>query len=334
MQAVTGSDVSQAGAWIRRGGLVAFPTETVYGLGANALDPAAAARIFEAKRRPHFDPLIVHVAKLEELKPLVADFPPLAEELAANFWPGPLTLVLPKSPKVPDLVTSGLSTVAVRIPRHPLAVRLLEAAQVPVAAPSANRFGRLSPTRAEHVAEQLGDRIDYILDGGPCEVGVESTVLALTSLGPRLLRPGGVSLEDLEALIGPISVIDKAQPGETPAAPGMLSKHYAPETRVVVVDSPNQFPADRSRSALLTLRPLSEAESAGFSAVEVLSAAGNLREAAANFFAAMRRLDEAEADQIVAVRFPNEGLGRALNDRLKRAAQSGEGGAEAVSPKM
>jgi L-threonylcarbamoyladenylate synthase len=324
MQAIVGSDLAKAGELIRQGRLVAFPTETVYGLGANALDPTAVACIFEAKARPHFDPLIVHVASVEDIKPLVAEFPATAEQLAARFWPGPLTLVLRKTSRVPDLVTSGLPTVAVRVPKHPIAQKLLETAGVPIAAPSANRFGRLSPTRAEHVAEQLGERIDYILDGGPCEVGVESTVLDLTTSPPRLLRPGGVALEDLESLIGEIEVIEKAGEGETPQAPGMLTKHYAPQTRVIVLESLDQLPAERSCSALLTLAPIGEAERAEFLVAESLSESGDLREAAANFFATMRRLDAVGAEQIVSVRFPNEGLGRALNDRLQRAANTGE----------
>ncbi len=233
-------------------------------------------------------------------------------------------MVLKKTSRVPDLVSSGLSTVAVRIPRHPIAQKLLEVSGVPLAAPSANRFGRLSPTQAEHVLEQLGERIDYILDGGPCDVGVESTVLDLTTSPPRLLRPGGVALEDLEAVIGEIAVIEKAEQGETPAAPGMLTKHYAPQTRVIVLESLEQSRLDHAKTALLTLAPHALAEVTGFLAVEYLSASGDLREAAANFFATMRRLDRMEAEQIVAVRFPNQGLGRALNDRLQRAAKTEE----------
>jgi L-threonylcarbamoyladenylate synthase len=324
MQAIVGSDLSKAGELIRAGQLVAFPTETVYGLGADALNPKAVARIFEAKSRPHFDPLIVHVSRLQDLEPLVAVVPPMAQRLAARFWPGPLTMVLLKTTRVPDLVTSGLHTVAVRIPRHPLAQKLLEAAGVPIAAPSANRFGRLSPTRAEHVAEQLGDRIDYILDGGPCEVGVESTVLDLTVSPPRLLRPGGVALEYLQAVAGEIEVIEQITEGEAPAAPGMLTKHYAPRTRVILLDSLDQLRSRPAQSALLTLAPVSETDHSGFLAVAFLSPGGDLREAATKFFATMRRLDEVGAKQIVAVRFPNEGLGRALNDRLQRAAQTGE----------
>lgn len=322
MQARVGSDRIFAKDQLLHGRLVAFPTETVYGLGAHALDAAAVARIFEAKGRPHFDPLIVHVHNLKALSPLIADFPSLAERLGKAFWPGPLTLVLPKTPIVPDLVTAGLPTVAVRIPAHPMALELLELAGVPVAAPSANRFGRLSPTSAEHVAEQLGERIDYILDGGSCNVGVESTVVDLTSDPPRLLRPGGISLEELQSVVGEIALNTWTDAEKTPAAPGMLTKHYAPETRVVRLESLQDFDGDPSKCGLLTLAPVSEA--AGFRHVETLSPTGDLREAATNFFAAMRRLDAADIEQIAALTFPNTGLGRALNDRLQRAAQSSE----------
>lgn len=325
MQGEIGQDILKAGERIREGRLVAFPTETVYGLGANALNPDAVARIFEAKGRPHFDPLIVHVKRLADLEALVSSFPETATRLAERFWPGPLTLVLPKTSLVPDLVTSGLPTVAVRIPRHPVAQQLLEAAGVPIAAPSANRFGRLSPTTAAHVCEQLGERIDYILDGGPCDVGVESTVLDLTTNPPRLLRPGGVALEDLVEVIGDIATASQIRDCEIPAAPGMLTQHYAPRTRVVVIDSWDQCPVNRSQSALLTLAPINERDQAAFLAVETLSPTGDLREAATKFFATMRWLDDAGAEQIIALRFPHHGLGRALNDRLERAAKSSEG---------
>lgn len=322
MQATIGSDLHRASELIREGQLVAFPTETVYGLGADALNPEAVARIFEAKGRPHFDPLIVHVPDWAGLEPLTSDVPPIAHELAAKFWPGPLTMVLPKTSLVPDLVTSGLPTVAVRIPVHPVAQALLKHAGVPMAAPSANRFGRLSPTRAEHVLEQLGDRIAYILDGGPCEVGVESTVVDVTCQPPKLLRPGGITLEALQETLGEVTIHDSTTDGEAPTAPGMLTKHYAPETRVIILDALADLQLSRTECALLSLGPLSDVE--GFRAVEVLSSKSDLREAATQFFAAMRRLDAADARQIVALRFPNQGLGRALNDRLQRAAKTSE----------
>lgn len=319
MNCPVGTDVPRAAALLRRGALVAFPTETVYGLGADALDPAAVARIFEAKERPAFDPLIVHIAESARLDELAADVSESARRLTERFWPGPLTLVLPKTEAVPDIVTSGLPTVAVRVPDHPLALDLLEAAGRPVAAPSANRFGRVSPTTAAHVAEQLGERIDYILDGGPCRVGLESTVLDMTSSPPRLLRPGGLPAEEIEAVIGHIALPETETPADTEAkpAPGMLSRHYAPATPLIVEADP-RVPLPPGRLGLLTLTP--PTDPSPFAAVEVLSATGALTEAAARFFAALRRLDAQGIDCIVARPFPERGLGRAMNDRLRRAA--------------
>lgn len=332
----TSSEISAAAEILRAGGLVAFPTETVYGLGANALDVRAVARVFEVKGRPHFDPLIVHVASWERAESLVDEFPPIARQLADRFWPGPLTLVLPKREIIPDLVTSGGPTVAVRVPDHPLALALLRAADVPVAAPSANLFGRISPTTAEHVREQLGDRIDLILDGGPCRVGVESTVLQITlDEPPRLLRPGGVTLEEIEALVGRVSyahqsalhetsqLSDDMNGGHSPPynSPGMLPQHYAPRTPLVL-QKPGFFEtpgfSDTTRTGLITLLP--PGDPSQFARVEALSPSGDLREAAANFFAALRRLDAADLDLIVAIPFPEHDLGIALNDRLARAA--------------
>lgn len=317
-------DVRRASALLREGGLVAFATETVYGLGANAFDTTAAARIFEAKRRPHFDPLIVHVDTTAWLPRLVREVPPRAAELAERFWPGPLTLVLPKTENVPDLVTAGLPTVAIRIPQHDQALELLELAGVPVAAPSANLFGRISPTTAAHVAEQLGERIDFILDGGVCRVGVESTVLLVEGDSTILLRPGGLPVEDIERVIGPIEL---PPPGghssRVPtASPGMLPQHYAPQTPLDVVKDPLSR-AVRGRVGLLAFSGL--AQSSDYAAVEVLSESGDLVEAAAGFFAALRRLDGMGLDRIVAVPFPEQGLGRALNDRLRRAASRAGG---------
>ena len=203
--------VEHAASILRAGGLVALPTETVYGLAANALDPVAVAKIFAAKERPFFDPLIVHLAELSWLPKVASEFPPIAQKLAKRFWPGPLTLVLPKTDAVPDLVTSGLPNVAVRIPDHELTRKVLRLADVPVAAPSANPFGRLSPTTAEHVRRQLGDRVDAILDGGPCRVGVESTILKIDGNRATLLRLGGAPIEEIESLIGPIEPLEATE---------------------------------------------------------------------------------------------------------------------------
>ncbi|WP_166821566.1 L-threonylcarbamoyladenylate synthase [Thalassoroseus pseudoceratinae] len=313
-----GTDVERAAQLLANGGVVAFGTETVYGLGADALNPHAVSRVFAVKERPKFDPLIVHLADYEQLSTVADVENSLVEQLAAVFWPGPLTLVLPKKPNVPDLVTSGLPTVAVRIPEHPQARALIAAAGKPIAAPSANPFGRISPTRADHVAEQLGTKIDYIFDGGPCRVGVESTVLDVSTNPPTLLRPGGVTVEALEDVIGPVALPSSA--AEThPSAPGMLPSHYAPGTPLQIRESVT--PPDPSRKlGLLAFREPSSRD--GWSNVEVLSSTGDLVEAAANFFAALRRLDALELDGIVADSFPSEGLGRALNDRLQRAAHT------------
>jgi L-threonylcarbamoyladenylate synthase len=314
-----GTDVDRAARLLRNGKLVAFATETVYGLGANALNVAAVARLFAVKNRPHFDPLIVHIADRAWLPRLVTEWPETAERLSQAFWPGPLTLVLPKSDLVPDLVTSGLPSVAVRMPNHPLAYELLNKADVPVAGPSANLFGELSPTRAEHVAERLGGQIDYILDGGPCSIGLESTVLLLQGRRTTLLRPGGVSLEAIEEVIGPVLLpaCSSAHPAEAAPSPGMLPQHYAPRTPLTIVEDLSCVDSPE-RAGLLTLTATPAASR--FAAVEVLSPSGDLTVAAANFFAALRRLDAAGVDRIIATRFPNHGLGRALNDRLMRAA--------------
>ena len=322
------SDIARAAAILRDGGLVAFPTETVYGLGANALDERAVARVFEAKARPRFDPLIVHIADLQWLGRLTADFPPLARKLADKFWPGPLTLVLPKTPAVPDLVTAGGPTVAIRVPDHPVALRLLRAVDLPIAAPSANPFGRISPTCAEHVREQLGSQIDLILDGGPCRVGVESTVLQLTPQGPLLLRPGGTTLEEIEELIGTVQLPGTSSthvPVTGLVSPGTLAQHYAPRTALVLRTSEHASDCDgdfgsSGRIGLLSFR--GDEQVSRFAKIEVLSRTGDLREAAANLFAALRRLDAAGLDLIIAETFPEAGLGRALNDRLRRAAHS------------
>jgi L-threonylcarbamoyladenylate synthase len=317
MAASIGRDVARAAEILRQGGLVAFPTETVYGLGAHALNPTAVARVFEAKGRPWFDPLIVHIADRSQLATLATDFPPIAMKLADRFWPGPLSIVVPKTPEVPDLVTSGLPEVAIRCPDHPVARELLRVSGLPLAGPSANLFGRISPTTAEHVAEQLGDRIDYILDGGPCRVGVESTVVQITNDGVRLLRPGGVPLEEIESLIGPVLRPDASAAESKPqAGPGMLPQHYAPRTPLVIDGNVAELARDRRIGVLAFRTP----PAVSVTACEVLSPRGNLREAAAGFFAALRRLDAQQLDLLVAESFAEEGLGRALNDRLRRAA--------------
>ncbi len=296
-----------AGMHIRAGRLVAFPTETVFGLGADATNGAAVAGIFAAKGRPRFNPLIVHVADIAAARE-VARFNELAETLAAHFWPGPLTLVLPRreDTDVCDLVSAGLDTVALRVPAHKGAQAFLEAAQRPLAAPSANRSGRISPTTAAHVADELGDAVALILDGGQCEIGLESTVLDLSGEAPVLLRPGGVPLEELEGALGrPVEV---AAAGDAVKSPGMLESHYAPSVGLRM----NAARAEPGE-ALLGFGPALEA-------TMNLSETGELREAAANLFAHLRELDRRDYTGIAVMPVPDEGLGRAINDRLKRAA--------------
>lgn len=298
---------------------MAFPTETVYGLGANALDPHAVARIFAAKGRPTDHPLICHIASADDLAPLVAEVTPNAQALADAFWPGPLTLVLPRSAAVPDAVTGGRDTVAVRVPDHPLALELLRAFGGPVAAPSANRFGRPSPTRANDVRDELGDTVDVILDGGPCAIGVESTVLDLTSDPPQVLRTGGISVEQIEAVIGPV-----AGASGPARAPGMLESHYAPGARVEVLDA-GSLPARAAEMAgrggrVAVLAP--DAVSPLPESVLVLGPAGTPDAYAALLYAAFRRADAEGCEVILAVPPPAHGIGVAVRDRLARAAAS------------
>ena len=309
--------IQQAAEIIKRGGIVAFPTETVYGLGANAFNPLAVARIFEAKRRPYFDPLIVHVASHGDPAKLVIDIPSDAKKLMERFWPGPLTVVLLKREEVPDIVTAGLPSVAIRMPKHEMALSLIEQADCPIAAPSANPFGYLSPTTAEHVRDQLGDQIDFILDGGTCEVGVESTIVSFSKGKPRLLRPGGVELEEIESIIGKVEVIPIEE--GRPSAPGMLPRHYAPRTPIILNWNDKNLDIYKNKKiGLLAFRE--PRNNLKFSKVEVLSKKGDIREAAANLFAAIRRLDALNLDLIVAESIPEIGLGRAIMDRLRRAS--------------
>lgn len=310
-----GKDVELAARLLRQGEAVAIPTETVYGLAANAFDERAVLKIFQAKQRPSFDPLIVHVHHRDQIGKLATELPPSAEALMECFWPGPLTFVLPKTNQVPDLVTSGLDTVAVRMPAHPVARQLLQQLDFPLAAPSANPFGYVSPTTAQHVADQLGAKIPYILDGGPCAVGVESTIIGwdVAALRWLLYRAGGTPQEAIERVIGPLAA---PQQGPKPASPGMLESHYAPGKPVFIGDLETLIKEHRLQSpGVISFR---QDHGAPFN--EVLSPTGDMEEAARNLFAALRRLDRSEAGVILAEPFPRHGLGAAINDRLKRAA--------------
>jgi L-threonylcarbamoyladenylate synthase len=308
--------VAAAARCLAAGGLVAFPTETVYGLGADATDPAAIARLYRAKGRPAFNPLIAHVGELEAAR-RIGRFDAAATALAEAFWPGPLTLVLPKTADcaVAELATAGLETVAIRVPAHPVARAILQAFGRPVVAPSANLSGHVSPTTAAHVASDLAGRIDLIIDGGPVAVGVESTIVGCFAV-PMLLRPGGVPREQLERVLGhPL----RQPPGDTdsaqPLAPGMLASHYAPRTRVRL--NADHVAADE---ALLAFGAAAPPGAENARATMNLSARGDLNEAAANLFGYLRALDAKTARAIAVMPIPSEGLGEAINDRLRRAA--------------
>ncbi|MET0444005.1 MAG: L-threonylcarbamoyladenylate synthase [Pseudorhodoplanes sp.] len=315
---IDAADIAEAAACLRAGGLVAFPTETVYGLGADAADPRAVAGIYKAKGRPSFNPLIAHVADLDSAR-RIARFDARALALAEAFWPGPLTLVLPKADNCPvsDLATAGLDTVAIRVPDHPVAHALLQAFGGAVVAPSANLSGHVSPTTAAHVNADLDGRIDMIVDGGPVEVGVESTIVACFDV-PMLLRPGGLPREAIERVLGmALAGMPEDPDNDTsqPLAPGMLASHYAPRTPVRLL-AEDVKPGE----ALLAYGPTSPPGMENAKAVMNLSESGDLGEAAANLFSYLRALDAKGAQGIAVMPVPSHGLGEAINDRLRRAA--------------
>jgi L-threonylcarbamoyladenylate synthase len=315
--ATIGSDILYVQKLLEASGVVAIPTETVYGLAGNAYDETSVLKIFRTKQRPSFDPLIVHASDLQQIQGFVKHFPSKALELAHRFWPGPLTLVLDKRSIIPDIVTAGLPSVGVRVPQHVLTLQLLRQLDFPLAAPSANPFGYISPTTPQHVQEQLGTHIPYILDGGVCTVGVESTIIGFDAEQPVLYRLGGVSMEAIEHTVGPVKVMHQAD--NHPQAPGMLANHYAPKKPLIVGKLP-----------LLLVKYA--AQKVGILAFQqpcpgvvcnqqvVLSLTGSLEEAAQKLFAALRTLDALPVEIILADFVPSIGIGRAINDRLKKAA--------------
>lgn len=319
-----------SGAVIRAGGLVAFPTETVYGLGANALDEKAVDRIFSAKERPANDPIIVHIADTEQLAVVSANIPPMARELAAVFWPGPLTLILPKHPSIPLNITAGRDTVAVRCPAHAVARGLIEAAGVPIGAPSANRFSRPSPTTAAHVAQDLEGHVDIILDAGPVNIGLESTILDLTSARPRILRPGGVPLEALRPYLPDLQFtpLYLDETAEAAPAPGALLRHYSPQAKVWVYEGERAAVHAAMRTAIAQAEPpvgalVLDADVGIFedSGAEVVALGRDVTEMARALFAALRELDARGVRAIFAYVPDTLGLGLAVRDRLVRAAE-------------
>jgi L-threonylcarbamoyladenylate synthase len=323
--------IRQAAAIIRRGGLVAFPTETVYGLGANALDGEAVRRIFEAKQRPAWDPIIVHACSVEMAKTLVKEWPEVARKLSACFMPGPLTLLLPKRDIIPDACTAGREKVGIRIPAHPVALALIEAAGVPIAAPSANRFGGTSPTTASHVQRDLDGRIDAILDAGPCAIGVESTVIDITAQPPVIYRPGGVSREQIEFVIGavrlPAREIRDTVPPEGLESPGLGMRHYAPRARLVLVDDERtmeiaikQLVACGEHVGLMLPDGWLSLEQVRQCIVFSWGEFDQLAVLATRLYAGLRWLDEHQATVILCPVPPATGIGLAILDRLRKAA--------------
>ena len=309
-----GKDIQLAREFLEKGELVAIPTETVYGLAGNAINPDAVAKIFSVKNRPYFDPLIVHVASLEQAQNLVTEFPEPALHLAQAFWPGPLTLLLRKKNIIPDLVTAGLDTVALRIPRHELTLSLLDILPFPLAAPSANPFGYISPTCVSHVEEQLGKKIPYILEGGPCHIGLESTIIGFEGNKPLVYRLGGISLEEIEGHCGPVKMVNST--GEKASSPGQLTSHYAPRKKLILGDLHQlmaEYPAHCT--GFLSFR-----EDLHSPFQKILSPEGNLEEAAKNLFSSLRALDKMPIQVILGELVPDIGLGKAINDRLKRAS--------------
>jgi len=317
-----GTDLILAKKLLTEGKLVVIPTETVYGLAANGLDETAVAGIFSAKNRPTFDPLILHVASIEQAQSLSIDWPEMADKLARAFWPGPLTLILPKADHVPDLTTSGQPTVGIRMPNNRLTLELLSTLPFPLAAPSANPFGYVSPTNAQHVADQLGDSIDYILDDGNCSVGIESTIIAIDNGTPKVLRLGGLSLERIADVLG-FPVLEHLNQNSNPQAPGQLDQHYSPRCKLIAL---NTMPAeDIEPSVSIIYFSKQEAQrSSDYNSSDgshyYLSDSGDTNQAASNLFSTLRRLDQDNQKVAYFEWAPNEGLGRAINDRLQRAA--------------
>ncbi len=316
---IISNDINKAVNILNNEDVVAIPTETVYGLAGNIYSDRAIRKIFEIKQRPLFNPLIVHLHSMEQLEGIANDFPPKAQQLAEAFWPGSLTLVLKKKSVIPDIITAGKDTVAVRIPNHPVTLKLLKELSFPIAAPSANPFNRISPTKAIHVENYFKDSIPMVLEGGECKNGLESTIIGFENNEPILYRLGAVSIEEIENVVGKIKVKNKKE--KDPNAPGMLAKHYSPLTKTYLVDDVEKFIQDHKDSSI-GLLSFSEAITApNIKQVEILSQSGDLKEAASNLYSALHALDHSNLDKIVAQRFPDLGLGKSINDRLERAAK-------------
>lgn len=314
---MTTTNITKAAQALINDEIIAIPTETVYGLAGNAYSEKALKKIFELKKRPFYNPLIVHIKSTVFLDTVATDIPDMAWKLAEEFWPGSLTLVLKKQPHIPDIVTAGKETVAVRVPNHPVALALLEQLEFPLAAPSANPFGCISPTTAMHVSNYFKENLEIVLDGGACQNGIESTIIGFENDKPILYRHGSISVEDIERITGKVLIITSKD--SSPDAPGMLSRHYAPKTNTYLTDNVAELILSFSGKKIGLLLFKDEITSTENILQEVLSKKGNLAEAAKNLYAAMHRLDKSSLDVIIAERFPNKGLGKSINDRLERA---------------
>lgn len=316
------TNIELASGYLNREDIIAIPTETVYGLAGNIYSSKAINKIFQLKQRPLTNPLIVHIHSISELSKIATDIPEVAYKLAETFWPGPLTLLLPKHPSIPDLITAGKKTVAVRIPNHPITLSLLKSLNFSLAAPSANPFGSISPTTSEHVNNYFKNKLALILDGGPCEKGVESTIVGFENNQPSLYRYGSISVEEIEAITGKLKL--NTLKDNSPEAPGMLPYHYSPNTSTLLTEDIEKYINLFSHKRIGLLLFKNKIPKNKILIQEILSSKGDLEEACAKLYAALHRLDNSKLDLIIAEKLPDTGLGKTINDRLQRASKKSE----------
>lgn len=316
---IISNDINKAVEILNKNDVVAIPTETVYGLAGNIYSENALRKIFEVKQRPLFNPLIVHLHSIEQLNEIVSEFPPKAKLLAEAFWPGSITLVLKKKPTIPDLITAGKATVAVRIPNHPVTLKLLKQLAFPLAAPSANPFNCISPTQAAHVENYFKSSLPLILEGGACKNGLESSIVGFENNEPILYRLGAIPIEEIENVVGKINV--KNENESTPDAPGMLGKHYSPKTKIYLVNNWKEFSIDFKDKNVGLISFSETINNSTIKHTEILSKSKNLKEAASKLYNSLHQLDHLNLDMIIAIKLPNIGLGKTINDRLERAAK-------------
>lgn len=313
------SDISKAIELLNKEDVVAIPTETVYGLAGNIYSEKAIRKIFQVKQRPLFNPLIIHIPSIDHLEKIAREFPVKAQKLAEAFWPGSLTLILPKRLNIPEIVTGGKDTVGVRIPNHPVTLSLLKQLSFPLAAPSANPYNRISPTSSDHVKAYFENTLSMVLEGGECKNGIESTIIGFENNEAILYRLGGISVEDIEKIIGKIQIRNTSE--TTPNAPGMLAKHYAPKTKMYLLDDLDKFIENNKSKKIGILKFKENLNTASVEHIEILSKSGDLKEAASKLYSTLHKLDSLNLDLIVAERFPDVGLGKSINDRLERATK-------------